>query len=77
MVTREEVADLLSQFSGYLNPMGELDPWFTVEEVKQQFIFDLEDGDLLTWLDEWEDDGVVETEVQEGEQVWRWIGDPS
>jgi hypothetical protein len=70
---KQDVATLLENFSDYVNPAGELDPWFTLAEINQQFAWDdIPDEILIEWLTEMIEVGLVDTEDQEDEAVYRW-----
>lgn len=72
--TKADVADLLQNFSDYVNPEGDLDPWFTLKEINQQFAWeDIPDDTLTEWLDEMIQDELVTTEDQDGEAVYKWL----
>lgn len=76
--TKEEVADLLENFVGYINPEGKLDPWFSLSEINRQFAWDdVYEPVLVGWLEELVGAGKVEAseeEAEEGEgKVWRWL----
>jgi hypothetical protein len=71
--TKQHVAALLENFADYANPDGVDDPWFTLAEINQQFAFeDIADETLVEWLGEMIEEGLVDTEDQEGEAVYRW-----
>lgn len=73
---KQDVSDLLENFAGYVNPAGEHDPWFEVTEINQQFAWDdVDETQLVEWLDELVAEGVAESRMNpEGEREWRWIG---
>ena len=72
--TKEDVATLLENFSDYINPSGEEDPWFTLDEINRQFAWEDIPNDTLTgWLEEMIKDGQVATEDQDDEDVYRWL----
>ncbi len=69
--TRRDVEVLLANFADYRNPEGEEDPWFTLDEINQQFAWeDIPDGHLKLWLSELIAEGKVEARDGEG---WRWL----
>ncbi len=68
---RRDVEVLLTNFADYRNPEGEEDPWFTLDEINQQFAWeDIPDAQLKTWLAELMAEGKVEARDGEG---WRWL----
>ncbi len=68
---RRDVEVLLANFADYRNPEGEEDPWFTLDEINQQFAWeDIPDGHLKLWLSELIAEGKVEARDGEG---WRWL----
>jgi len=73
---KQDVSDLLENFAGYVNPAGEHDPWFEVTEINQQFAWDdVDETQLVEWLDELVAEGVVESRMNaRGRVEWRWIG---
>jgi hypothetical protein len=72
--TKEDVAVLLQNFEDYVNPDGDLDPWFTIEEINQQFAWDdVDDQTLDEWLTELEEEGLATSEIQQNVRVWRWL----
>ena len=38
--TKQDVEVLLENFDDYVNPAGDEDPWFTLDEINQQFAWD-------------------------------------
>jgi hypothetical protein len=73
VTTQADVATLLENFRGYVNPLGQFDPWFTLPEVNRQFAWEDVPEEILTiWLDELVRVGVARTEIQDGERVWAW-----
>lgn len=73
---KQDVSDLLENFAGYVNPAGEHDPWFEVTEINQQFAWDdVDETQLVEWLDELVAEGVAESRMNvQGRVEWRWIG---
>lgn len=72
-LTTQDIADLLENFSDYINPDGEHDPWFTIAEVNQQFAWDdVPRQELTEMLDALVARGWAVTEEQDGERVWSW-----
>jgi hypothetical protein len=72
--TKADVATLLETFTDYVNPDEEHDPWFTLAEINQQFVWDdIPDDTLNEWLREMIEEGHVRMEAQEGEAVYRWL----
>lgn len=73
---KQDVRDLLENFAGYVNPAGEHDPWFEVTEINQQFAWDdVDETQLVEWLDELVAEGVAESRMNaQGRVEWRWIG---
>lgn len=68
--TKEDVATLLENFVDYENPDGKFDPWFTLNEINQQFAWvDIDSQTLFSWLDELEAEG----KVQHVGEKWRWV----
>ncbi len=68
---RGDVEVLLANFADYRNPDGEEDPWFTLDEINQQFAWeDIPDAQLKVWLSELMAEGKVEARDGEG---WRWL----
>ncbi len=68
---RKDVEALLTNFADYRNPEGEEDPWFTLDEINQQFAWeDIPDTQLKVWLAELMAEGKVEARDGEG---WRWL----
>ena len=69
--TPQDVAALLENFADYTNPAGDVDPWFTLGEINQQFAWDdISEPILREWLSKMAN---VVTTVQDGEDVWRWL----
>ena len=67
--TREDVAYLLENFSDYVNPAGDEDPWFTLAQINQQFAWeDIPNDVLIGWLDEL----VIARKVEGQGGLWRW-----
>ncbi len=51
--TIEDVATLLENFVDYVNPDGDEAPWFTIDEINQQFAWeDIPEATLSDWLSE-------------------------
>jgi len=71
-LTKQHVADLLENFVDYVNPDGEHDPWFTIDEVVRQFPFEVPLGQPLGWLEELEAEGSIERGADEIGPHWRW-----
>ena len=71
-LTKQHVADLLENFADYVNPAGDLDPWFTIDEVVRQFPWEVPMGQPLGWLDELEAEGLVERGADDVGPIWRW-----
>lgn len=73
--TKEDVATLLENFSDYVNPQKEFDPWFRVSEINQQFAWDdVPEDTLIKWLEEMLDEGLVAVRTDgEGETEYRWL----
>lgn len=68
--TRQDVEVLLENFDDYVNPAGKADPWFTLNEINQQFAWeDIPDVELRAWLIELVAEGKVEALVG---GKWRW-----
>ncbi len=68
---RKDVEVLLANFADYRNPAGDEDPWFTLDEINQQFAWeDIPDAQLKVWLAELMAEGKVEARDGEG---WRWL----
>lgn len=68
--TKQDVEVLLKNFDDYVNPEGVENPWFTLDEINQQFAWeDIPDSVLEGWLSLMVDAGKVEN--QEGK--WRWL----
>ena len=68
--TRKDVEVLLANFADYRNPDGDTDPWFTLDEINQQFAWeDIPDSVLEGWLSLMVEAGTVEN--LEGK--WRWL----
>ena len=68
---RRDVEVLLANFADYVNPAGDEDPWFTLDEINQQFAWeDIPDAQLKVWLAELMAEGKVEARDGEG---WRWL----
>ncbi len=68
---RGDVEVLLANFADYRNPDGEEDPWFTLDEINQQFAWeDIPDEQLRVWLTELIAEGKVE--IGAGGE-WRWL----
>ncbi len=68
--TKQDVEVLLENFDDYVNPAGDENPWFTLDEINQQFAWkDIPDSVLEGWLSLMVDAGKVEN--QEGK--WRWL----
>ncbi len=68
---RRDVEVLLANFAEYRNPEGGEDPWFTLDEINQQFAWeDIPDGQLKVWLAELIAEDKVEARDGEG---WRWL----
>ena len=71
--TREDIATLLANFEHYVNPAGVHDPWFTLEEINQQFAWkDIGNRRLTRWLNQLVKQDKAATEIQDRERVWRW-----
>ena len=69
--TRQDVEVLLENFDEYVNPAGDEDPWFTLDEINQQFAWDdIPDSQLRVWLTELVAEG--KAEVRAGGE-WRWL----
>ena len=67
---RKDVEVLLANFADYVNPAGEEDPWFTLDEINQQFAWeDIPDVVLEVYLSEL----VMSGKVEEREGKWRWL----
>ncbi len=74
VTTEEDVAILLENFTNYHNTMGVEDPWFTLDEINQQFAWtDIPHDKLRDWLDKLIFEGRVDTTDQDGEAVYRWL----
>ncbi len=74
--TKEDVATLLENFANYVNPKGELDPWFTLAEINQQFAWDdVPNETLVAWLLGMQREGLVELKLGEtaNETEVRWL----
>lgn len=74
--TKEDVATLLENFSDYVNPQQEFDPWFTLAEINQQFAWDdVPDSTLINWLMEMQQDGKVEAKLapEPEDTEYRWL----
>ncbi len=70
--TRQDVEVLLENFDDYVNPASDEDPWFTLDEINQQFAWeDIPDAQLRGWLTELIAEGKVE--VRFGGGKWRWL----
>ena len=70
-VRKQDIADLLENFATYVNPSGDHDPWFTVDQINQQFAWnDVPEDRLLGWLDDLVHGGVVE--LDPAPRRWRW-----
>ena len=68
---RKDVEVLLANFADYVNPAGDEDPWFTLDEINQQFAWeDIPDSTLEKWLSDLVTAGKVE--VRRG-GAWRWL----
>ena len=68
---RADVEVLLSNFTDYVNPAGDADPWFTLDEINQQFAWeDIPDSTLRDWLSALVTERKVET--RDGKE-WRWL----
>lgn len=68
---RKDVEVLLANFADYRNPEGEEDPWFTLDEINQQFAWeDIPDEQLSAWLMQLKTDGKVEERLGGS---WRWL----
>ncbi len=68
--TKQDVEVLLKNFDDYVNPAGEENPWFTLDEINQQFAWeDIPDSVLEGWLSLMVEAGTVEN--LEGK--WRWL----
>ena len=74
-VTKSEVVDLLENFKGYVNPDGVEDPWFTLDEINQQFVWDnIPHRTLRQWLKELVAEGTVEVRrVKVFWREYRWL----
>lgn len=69
--TKQDVEVLLENFNDYVNPAGDEDPWFTLDEINQQFAWeDIPDAQLRAWLTELIAEGKVE--IGAGGK-WRWL----
>lgn len=72
--TAADVAFLLENFSNYMNPDGEHDPWFTLAEINQQFVWDdLEPSELVSILDKLVVEGKAEARTEGQDVEWRWL----
>lgn len=76
--TKEDVATLLENFAEYVNPAGKLDPWFSLDEINQQFAWeDVPKGELIEWLNELVVNGKAIPSAEEATEtegmVWRWL----
>jgi hypothetical protein len=67
---RRDVEVLLANFADYRNPEGEEDPWFTLDEINQQFAWDdIPEATLVGWLSAL----VVANKVEVDGGKWRWL----
>lgn len=81
VTSEEDVATLLENFFDYYSPPGaggEPDPWFSLEEINQQFAWtNIPEDELTRWLDKLEAQGKVESSTEHAEEgegkVWRWL----
>lgn len=73
--TKQEVVDLLENFKDYVNSDGVEDPWFTLDEINQQFAWDdIPHNVLRRWLKELVAEGNVESRrVKVFWREWRWL----
>ena len=69
--TKQDVEVLLENFDDYVNPAGDENPWFTLDEINQQFAWeDIPDEQLRVWLTEL----IAESKVEIGVGgKWRWL----
>ena len=68
---RGDVEVLLANFADYRNPEGQEDPWFTLDQINQQFAWeDIPDEQLRVWLTELVAEGKVEALIG---GKWRWL----
>lgn len=71
--TKFDVEVLLKNFEDYVNPDGEHDPWFTLDEINQQFAWeDIPKLKLRKWLREMEKAGDVVSQREGLHKVYRW-----
>ncbi len=70
--TKQDVEVLLENFDDYVNPAGEENPWFTLDEINQQFAWeDIPDATLVEWLTELVTENKVQVrELHGGEYRW-------
>ncbi len=58
---QQDVETLLANFADYVNPAGDENPWFTLDEINQQFAWDdIPDDVLEGWLSLMVEAGKVE-----------------
>ena len=68
--TRQDVEVLLENFDDYVNPEGVENPWFTLDEINQQFAWeDITEPQLRAWLTEL----IAEGKVEGHKGKWRWL----
>ena len=72
--TRQDVEALLANFDDYVNPAGVENPWFTLDEINQQFAWeDIPDATLVEWLTELALVGKVQVDIlPEDRRKYRW-----
>lgn len=74
--TRQDVEVLLENFDDYVDPAGDENPWFTLDEINQQFAWDdIPDAMLVEWLTELALAGKVQVEIlpDEDRRKYRWL----
>ncbi len=73
--TKQDIEVLLENFDDYVNPAGDENPWFTLDEINQQFAWeDIPENVLNGWLSDLLDAGKVEGRLPTpGATEWRWL----
>lgn len=71
---RQDIEVLLANFADYVNPAGDEDPWFTLDEINQQFAWeDIAASTLKEWLSDLAIAGKVALRDEREEREWRWL----
>ncbi len=71
---RKDVEALLANFADYVNPEGDEDPWFTLDEINQQFAWEnIPESTLKEWLSDLVIAGKVALRDEGEEREWRWL----